>query len=142
MVVSYPAVFYKEFDGRYSVLFPDLNVSTYGDDLEDAKRMAIDCLAGDIKFRQDENWDIPEPTRDMDKIDVDKLVDYDDYVEASKRIITVDVDGYAKKYFDTMEITVTISKWLNEEASKLGINISHLLHDALLDEIYELRNEK
>ena len=37
----YPAVFYPEDDGRYSVIFPDLNdLATYGDDLTDAFAMA------------------------------------------------------------------------------------------------------
>ena len=32
----YPAVFYPEEDGRYSVIFPDLNdLATYGDTLAD-----------------------------------------------------------------------------------------------------------
>ena len=37
----YPAVFYPEEDGRYSVIFPDLNdLATYGDTLADAFAMA------------------------------------------------------------------------------------------------------
>mgnify|MGYP000700724836 CR=1 FL=1 len=37
----YPAVFYPEDDGRYSVIFPDLNdLATYGDNLADAFAMA------------------------------------------------------------------------------------------------------
>lgn len=37
----YPAVFYPEDGGRYSVIFPDLNgLATYGDNLADAFAMA------------------------------------------------------------------------------------------------------
>ena len=37
----YPAVFYPEDDGKYSVIFPDLNdLATYGDNLADAFAMA------------------------------------------------------------------------------------------------------
>jgi predicted RNase H-like HicB family nuclease len=33
----YPAIFYPEYGGRYSVIFPDLNgLATYGDNLVDA----------------------------------------------------------------------------------------------------------
>ena len=33
----YPAIFYPEEDGRYSVIIPDLNdLATYGDNLADA----------------------------------------------------------------------------------------------------------
>ena len=44
MLSAYPACFIKE-DVGYSVIFPDLDIATCGDDLEDAKAMAIDCLA-------------------------------------------------------------------------------------------------
>lgn len=41
MKYTYPAVFYPEFDGRYSVIFPDLNgLATFGDNLADALAMA------------------------------------------------------------------------------------------------------
>ncbi len=43
----YPACFYKEKSGGYSVIFPDLDhLSTCGDTLENAVEMAVDCLAG------------------------------------------------------------------------------------------------
>ncbi len=41
MCYIYPAVFYREADGRYSVIFPDLNdLATYGNDFADAFAMA------------------------------------------------------------------------------------------------------
>ena len=49
MIVSYPAVFYKYLAGNYDVSFPDFGVVTRGDNLEDATRMAIECLASRIK---------------------------------------------------------------------------------------------
>ena len=45
MLSAYPACFIKE-DTAYSVIFPDLNTATCGDNLEDALSMAVDCLAG------------------------------------------------------------------------------------------------
>jgi len=41
----YPAVFHKEGDGRYSVIFPDLGCATDGDTIEDAYKMAKEALA-------------------------------------------------------------------------------------------------
>lgn len=41
----YPAVFHKEDDGRYSVVFPDLGCSTCGDTIEEAFAMAREALA-------------------------------------------------------------------------------------------------
>ena len=45
MLSIYPAIFYKEDDGRYSVCFPDFNAATCGNDLNDAMNMAVECLA-------------------------------------------------------------------------------------------------
>ena len=45
MCYIYPAVFYKEADGRYSVIFPDLNdLATYGNDFADAFTMAQEAI--------------------------------------------------------------------------------------------------
>ncbi len=41
----YPAIFHKEDDGRYSVVFPDLGCATCGDTLEEAFQMAKEALA-------------------------------------------------------------------------------------------------
>ena len=45
MLSAYPACFIKE-DSGYSVIFPDLDIATCGDTLDDAFSMAVDCLAG------------------------------------------------------------------------------------------------
>ena len=42
MLSIYPACFFKEDNGRYSVVFPDLNwLSTQGDTLEEAVEMSV-----------------------------------------------------------------------------------------------------
>ena len=45
MKVSYPAIFYEEKIGNYTVFFPDFQQVTCGDDLADAEFMAKDCLS-------------------------------------------------------------------------------------------------
>lgn len=79
MLSMYPACFYKEKDGQYSVIFPDLNVSTCGENLEDAVRMAVDCLAGWLYTAKIDKEEIPEPS-DFTKINPDEY--YDDYEKA------------------------------------------------------------
>lgn len=65
---SYPAIFYKEEDGRYSVLFPDFDVATCGDDLDDAMDMAKECLALQLKGLKEDGEAFPTPSP-VDKID-------------------------------------------------------------------------
>jgi len=48
MKYVYPACFYKEKNGRYSVEVPDFPLATFGDDLADAIYMASDAVAGRI----------------------------------------------------------------------------------------------
>ena len=45
MLSIYPACFFEEDNGVYSVIFPDLDLGTCGDNFEDAMTMAIDFLA-------------------------------------------------------------------------------------------------
>lgn len=68
MKYVYPAIFYKEEDGRYSVLFPDFDVATCGDDLDDAIAMAEECLALQLKsLKQDgEAFPAPSPLAELD----------------------------------------------------------------------------
>ena len=134
MLSMYPACFYKEKDGQYSVIFPDLNVSTCGENLEDAVRMAVDCLAGWLYTAKIDKEEIPEPS-DFTKIDPDEY--YDDYEKAFVNIISVDVDEYAKKYFNkSVKKTLTIPEWLNKLAVENNINFSKVLQNALKQELH------
>lgn len=46
MLSMYPACFYKEKEGGYSVIFPVLNIATCDDTFDDSIKMAVDLLAG------------------------------------------------------------------------------------------------
>ncbi len=141
MIVSYPAVFYKYQEGNYGVSLPDFGVATCGEDLEDAIKMAIECLAGEIKWCKEQGEEIPKPTLDLDLVEVDERDEENNYVEFIKQIITVDADEYAKKYFNkSVKKNLTIPKWLNDEAVALNINFSKVLQKALLDEINRLKD--
>lgn len=141
MIVSYPAVFYKYQEGNYGVSLPDFDVATCGEDLEDAIKMVIECLAGEIKWCKEQGEEIPKPTLDLDLVEVDERDEENNYVEFIKQIITVDADEYAKKYFNkSVKKNLTIPKWLNDEAVALNINFSKVLQKALLDEINRLKD--
>ena len=91
---GYPAIFYKEEDGRYSVLFPDFDAATCGDDPDDAVAMAEECLVLQLKgLRQD--WDdFPAPSP-LDKIDPAAYLSDLGSNAPSIRLISVDLNDYS-----------------------------------------------
>ena len=133
MMSLYPACFYKEKSGGYSVIFPDLDhLSTCGDTLENAVEMAVDCLAGYLYSA--EKGSVPPPS-DMEDIDINS--EYDDYESAFINIVAVDVAEYAKKHFEkSVKKTLTIPAWLNELAVERNINFSQVLQNALKAELH------
>ena len=67
----YPACFYLEDNGQYSVIFPDFNGATYGNNIEDAYNMAVDILGGMIVSLQDDKENLPNPS-DIQKVKADE----------------------------------------------------------------------
>lgn len=133
MLAAYPACFYEEHEGGYSVIFPDLGIATQGDDLNDALAMAIDCLAGYVFMSKQEKEALPQPS-DIKAIDID--AEYDDYKSAFINIVAVDVEEYAKAHFEIpVKKTLSIPKWLNDTAVARKINFSNVLQQALLKEL-------
>lgn len=90
---SYPAIFYKEEDGRYSVLFPDFDVATCGDDLDDAIAMAEECLALQLKGLKEDGEAFPAPSP-LDKIEPAAYVNDLGGSVPSIRLISVDLNDY------------------------------------------------
>lgn len=134
MLTAYPAYFYEEEDGTYSVIFPDLNhLATQGDNLNEALEMAIDCLAGYLFALKQEKGTVPEPSN-MKDLNVDD--EYTEYKSAFVNMVTVDVEEYAKAHFEKpVKKTLTIPKWLNDTAVANNINFSNVLQNALLKEL-------
>ena len=141
MLTVYPACFFHDEDG-YSVMFPDLNLlSTCGDTLDEAMRMAVDCLAGYIHTCRMDGDEIPEPSP-MNQIDIEAISkEYDSPSdEAFVNMVSVDVEAYAREYFNkTVRKSLTIPAWLNDEAMKMGINFSQTLKEALMAKVHATR---
>lgn len=58
----YPAVFHKEGDG-YWISFPDVpEALTEGDNMQEAYKMAVDCLGLALTVKIDENVPLPTPS--------------------------------------------------------------------------------
>lgn len=138
---SYPAIFYKEDDGKYSVIFPDLNgTATYGIDLNDSIRMAIDCLAGVLHGMNIDGEQIPEPT-ELNKITEDIIIDMldDPHYDKSRvfiNIISVNVAEYAEKHFNkAVKKMVTIPGWMDDMVKTRKLKLSKILQDALKEKL-------
>ncbi len=138
MLTAYPACFFKETNG-YSVIFPDLNLATCGKTLDEALKMAVDCLAGYL-YTLEKGEKAPEPSA-VNKIDPavlfhdlngnEPLPD-----ELFVNMITVDVAEYAKTHFEkSVKKTLTIPAWLNKAALDKGINFSAVLQNALKEQL-------
>ena len=122
----YPAVFYPEPDGRFSVIFPDLNdLATYGDNLADAFSMAQD-VCGQYLFtslRDGEALPTPTPLESVEKDDPAAFVN----------LVGVNLNEYARAYDDkAVKKTLSIPAWLNTACENYGINYSKVLKDALI----------
>lgn len=134
MLSLYPAIFYREKDSGVSVIFPDLNhLATFGEDINEAMEMAIDCLAGYIYSAEQDGEFLPEPTP-IERVDVHcEDNEGDDYESAFVNIVAVDVQDYAAKHFEKpVKKTLVIPVWLNETANNLNINFSAALKNRLL----------
>ena len=122
----YPAVFYPEPDGRFSVIFPDLNdLATYGDNLADAFSMAQDACGQYLftSLRDGEALPTPTPLESVEKDDPSAFVN----------LVGVNLDEYARAYDDkAVKKTLSIPAWLNTACENYGINYSKVLKDALI----------
>jgi predicted RNase H-like HicB family nuclease len=136
MLSIYPACFFKE-ESSYSVIFPDLDLATCGENIDEAMAMAVDCLAGRLHWLIQDGEPIPEPSS-MNAIDpaaISKELEIEPS-EAFVNMVSVDVEAYAKAHFDkSVRKTLTIPSWLNTAASEMGINFSQTLQEALLAKI-------
>lgn len=136
MLSMYPACFFKEENG-YSVIFPDLELATCGETMEEAMAMAVDCLAGRLRWLKQDGDPIPEPSQmnAIDLAEVSKELEIEPE-EAFVNMVSVDVEAYAKEHFDkSVRKTLTIPAWLNAAALEMDINFSQVLQEALLAKV-------
>ena len=129
MLSMYPACFFKEKEGGYSVIFPILDIATCGETFDEAMEMAIDLLAGFLHDLKLEKKDLPKAP-EIEKINPNSI--YSEYESVLVNMVTVDVEEYAKKHFEkSVKKTLTIPSWLNEKAIENNINFSAVLREAL-----------
>lgn len=138
MVFIYPACFYKEKEGGYSVIFNDWqgmnSAATCGDTLEEAYFMAQDLLGGMITSSQDDGEEIPKPSN-VEDIKLEEGSDDWEYESAFISLISVDDEHYRKTVLKPVKKTLTIPGWLNEAAEREHINFSSVLQEALKERL-------
>lgn len=129
MKLTYPACFYLENNGSYSVEIPDLNCATQGNDLTHAIEMAADAAAGWILDSLSHGEKVPSPS------DV-RSVKPDDggFVSA----VLVDLDKLEKNYSEKpIKKTLTIPSWVNAAGEKNNINFSATLTEAIVQKLQQ-----
>ena len=116
----YPAVFEPE-EGGYNVSFPDLpGCLTCGDNLEDALFMAEDALRGYLEWLEEDEEPLPLPSNPKNITPSDKGF-----------VSLVSVWLYPMHEDKSVKKTLTIPKWLNDEAVKKKVNFSQVLQKEL-----------
>lgn len=120
----FPAVFTALEDGKYEVVFPDLEgCYTFGDNLQDAIKMAQDVLALTLYEYEEDKRNIPEASeRSTIDLKENEFINY----------VTADTLEYRKRFNNkAVKKTLTVPEWLNEAAVEAGINFSQALQEAL-----------
>ncbi len=122
MKYVYPVVFREAEEGGYNVEVPDIpGTFTCGDDMADAILMAEDVIAMMLADYEDENKQIPEPSKIAD-IKTDGIVS----------LVRADTDAWRKEVDNAaVRKNCTIPNWLNKKAEAAGVNFSQVLQDAL-----------
>jgi predicted RNase H-like HicB family nuclease len=128
MKYVYPACFYKEEDGRYSVDIPDFGMATFGDGLADALYMAADSIVGRIHLAIRDCEPLPAPS-DIKDVTPDEPSGF-------VSMIYVDLEAMAPAHENKpVKKTLTIPSWLNIAAEHKNINFSATLRDALIEKL-------
>ena len=123
----YPAIFSYDNDG-ISIEFPDLpGCFSCADTTEEATINSKEAMALHISSIEEDNEQIPEPSKITDIL-----------LEKNQVIMIVEVwmPIYRDKIkYVSVKKTLTIPKWLNDLAEQNKINFSHLLQDSIKEHL-------
>lgn len=114
----YPAIFHANEDGTYTILFPDLpGCISEGKSLGNAMKMAEAALTQWIEYLKDNKEEIPAPSNLQDvELESNEFVNF----------IRADIkDSRAVKR------TISLPRWMDEQAAEEGLSLSKILQEAL-----------
>lgn len=125
MKYVYPVIF-EEDEGKVGVTVPDIPCCfTYGDDMADAIFMAEDVIAMMLADYEDNNKEIPKPSK-IEDIKTDGIVS----------LVVADTTAWRKLVNNkVIKKTLSIPAWLNARAEKAAVNFSQVLQEALCQKL-------
>ena len=123
----YPAIFHPAEEGGFWVSFPDIpECLTEGDDMQQAYEMAVEALGLSLTTMEAGGEKLPKAST-PDKIEVE---------DGFLVVIEFDMMEYRKKNCSkAVKKTLSIPAWLNEAATRAGINFSQVLQEALMEKV-------
>lgn len=114
----YPAVFHANEDGTYTIIFPDLpGCISEGKSLGNAMKMAEAALTQWIEYLKDSKEEIPAPSN-LQSIELDDN-EFVNFIQADIK------DNRAVKR------TISLPRWMDEQAAEEGLSLSKILQEAL-----------
>lgn len=132
----FPAIFdsSENENEAFTITFPDLpGCISQGEDMEEAMYMARDVLEGFLYSMEEDQETIPTPSSPKDLTPS---------TEAFVVLVTAWTDIVRDEIeHKTIKKTVTIPKWINDEAEREGLNFSHTLNFAIRHRL-GIREEK
>lgn len=130
MKLVYPACFYPDEDGFYTVVVPDLpGCVTGGENFAEALYMAVDAASGWVLTSLEDGEKIPKASELGE-------VKADEYENGFVNLIVLDMDSYTEKYGSkAVRKNCTIPAWLNTTAEAANINFSAVLAEALIRQL-------
>ena len=125
----YPAVFGYVDGEEISIVFPDLDVATSGENDDDALSSARELLGCVLVGLEEDGEDIPAPSplNSLNVADNERTVLIDVYMPAVRQ-------AHNNR---SVNRTVTLPAWLNAAALERGLNFSQVLQDALKSYVAE-----
>jgi predicted RNase H-like HicB family nuclease len=122
MEYVYPAIFHRNEDESYTVIYPDLpGCISEGKNLGNAMYMAQSALTQWIGYLADKKHEIPNASP-AEKIKTSK----GDFVN----LIRAEV-----RNTNAVKRTVSIPKWMDDKVARSGLSLSRVLQDALRERL-------
>jgi len=141
MKCAYPTFIVETKQGDFLVYVPDMDIYTEGQSMADAIEMARDAIGLKGIDLEDDKKNLPEASTYTEAIrkaqeDTEDI----DFSTGTLTLVDVDFTVYRRRMDHRMvRRNVTLPNWLNQEAERLGLNVSRVLQDALSDKVAQLR---